>query len=148
MKYLKRFESSDRIYNIISNSVDEIRNVLIDFEDADIIKYNLNTLASSFTPKTIGIDDYIKHSASKCFILGNKRGTPQWDLKKDIIFKCEFKVSYKLNNTDLNDYSRDKYEDLLVCAKRIELMGYECSTEIKKYLPQFGNAILYVTIPI
>lgn len=55
MKYLKRFESSDRIYNIISTSVDEIRNVLIDFEDADIIKYNLNTLASSFTPKTIGI---------------------------------------------------------------------------------------------
>ena len=44
MKYLKRFESSDRIYNIISTSVDEIRKVLIEFEDADIIKYNLSII--------------------------------------------------------------------------------------------------------
>jgi hypothetical protein len=151
MRYLKPFNEasssseSDRVYDILSTSIDEIRNVLIDFEDAGIIKYNLSTLPS-FVSRYVEMDTYIRNASISVSNRNERRD--ENDRINEVTLRCEVTLSYKLDNQTLNDYSKDKYEDLSVCLKRIESIGYGCSLDTKKFLPEYGKGILNVIIPI
>lgn len=133
MKYLKQFnesDSSDKIHEILTSAIEDIRNIFIDFEDVNDIRYLIKTPLRDFTFKFI-------NEASQ-YIAINKI--------KAIYIVCETILPYKKNNIDLSDYSRNKYEDMKVCSKRLESMGYGCSTDIKKHVEWYAKAVTQIVI--
>lgn len=135
MKHLKLFKEStesDRVYEILSSAIEDIRNIFIDFEDSNDIKYLIDTPLRAFTFKFI--------SEASHYLVINKI--------KSIYINCETILPYKKNNIDLSDYSINKYEDMIVCSKRLESMGYGCSIDIKKHVEWYAKAVVRIVITI
>lgn len=140
MKYLKQFnesDSSDKIYEILTSAIEDIRNIFIDFEDANDIRYLIDIPSLM----VFGLDHKLNDgfiTRTSNYIFANKI--------KAIYIVCETILPYKKNNIDLSDYSRNKYEDMKVCSKRLESMGYGCSTDIKKHVEWYAKAVTQIVI--
>lgn len=139
MKHIKPFNesaASDEIYEILTSAIEDIRNIFIDFEDANDIKYSIETPLRVFTFKSKPDDRLIKEASH--YIVINKI--------KATYINCETILPYKKDNINLSDYSKNKYEDMIVCSKRLESMGYGCSTDIKKHVEWYAKAVTWITI--
>ncbi len=145
MKYLKNINEAgvplivSKIMSELNSSLEEIKNVFIDFEDSNIIKYEFPLSGSSHTS-----DGMIRNVS---FIIP---ASSRYIDNKEVVLTCNIKLNY-VGNTDstrLAGASLDGLEDVIVCMKRLESMGYHCSVDLNSNHHLYKPCVVYITIKL
>jgi hypothetical protein len=116
IKYLKRNETitqKENLSNIIKSSFDDIRNILVDFEDEGIIRYRY--LTRFFNPSHRDAEAFLN-----VIIPMVQPEFKSFDISCYIVLECD--GTY--DNDFLSNKGIDVLSDIIIAMKRIESLGY------------------------